>query len=52
VLPDERIWRLYSRIGPFIILGLVLLDRFSITPILRETVAPILDGVARFAAYF
>ena len=52
VLPDERIWRLYSRIGPFIILGLVLLDRFSITPILRETVAPFLDGLARFAAYF
>ena len=51
VLPDERIWRIYSKIGPFIILGLVLLDRFSITPILRETVAPILDGVARFAAY-
>ena len=51
VLPDERVWRLFSRIGPFIILGLVFFDRFSGTPFLREIIAPVVDGVARFAAY-
>ena len=51
VLPDERIWRLFSKIGPFIILGLVLFDRLSGTPVLSKIVAPALDGVARFAAY-
>jgi len=51
VLPDERVWRLYSRIGPFIILSLVLLDRFAGIGFLRETLAPVVDAVARFAAY-
>lgn len=51
VLPDERVWRLYSRIGPFIILSLVLLDRFAGIGFLREILAPVVDAVARFAAY-
>lgn len=51
LLPDDRIWRLFSRIGPFIILTLVLYERFSGTPVLSKIVAPVLDGVARFAAY-
>jgi hypothetical protein len=51
VVPEERVWRLFSRLGPFLILGLVLVDRFSGTPFLREVIAPVLDGVARFASY-
>ncbi|MGD2150493.1 MAG: hypothetical protein PVJ20_10045 [Desulfobacterales bacterium] len=51
VVPQERVWRLFSRFGPFIILGLVLMDRFSGTPFLREVIAPVLEGVARFASY-
>ncbi|MFP3869964.1 MAG: hypothetical protein ACLFVT_03670 [Syntrophobacteria bacterium] len=51
VLPRERIWRIFSRVGPFIILGLVLLDRVAGIPLLRETMAPVVDGMARFAAY-
>ena len=51
VLPGERVWRIYSKIGPFIILGLVLIDRFSGTPFLREIMAPVVNSIARFAAY-
>lgn len=51
VLPGERVWRIYSKIGPFIILGLVLIDRFSGTPFLREMMAPVVDVVTRFALY-
>ena len=47
----ERIWRLFSKAGPFIILGLVLIDRFSGTPFLREAIAPVLNAVAGFATY-
>ncbi len=47
----ERVWRLFSKAGPFIILGLVLIDRFSGTPFLRETIAPVLNAVAGFATY-
>jgi len=52
MLPQERIWRLFSKAGPFIILGLVLIDRFSGIPFLREAMAPILDAVTRFAEYY
>jgi len=52
LLPQERIWRLFSKAGPFIILGLVLIDRFSGIPFLRETIAPVLDLVTRFAEYY
>lgn len=52
VLPGERIWRIFSKIGPFIILILVLIDRFSGTPFLREMMAPVVDGILRFALYF
>jgi len=51
VVPEEQVWKLFSRFGPFIILGLVLMDRFSGTPFLREIIAPVLEGVARFASY-
>jgi hypothetical protein len=51
VVPEERVWRLFSRFGPFIILGLVLMDRFSGTPFLREVIAPVLESVNRFACY-
>jgi len=51
-LPQERIWRLYSKAGPFIILGLVLVDRFSGIPFLREAIAPVLDAVTRFIEYY
>jgi len=50
-LPGERIWRIYSKIGPFIILGLVLVDRFSGTPFLREMMAPVVDALSWFAYY-
>jgi uncharacterized membrane protein len=52
ILPQERIWRLFSKAGPFIILGLVLIDRFSGIPFLREAIAPVLDAVTRFAEYY
>ena len=51
VLPGERMWRIYSKIGPFIILGLVLIDRFSGTPFLKESMAPVVDALSRFAFY-
>ena len=51
VVPEERVWKLFSKFGPFIILGLVLIDRFSGTPFLREVIAPVLEGVNRFACY-
>ena len=51
VIPQERYWRLYSKLGPFIILGLVIADRFSGTPFLREAIGPVLKAVAGFASY-
>jgi hypothetical protein len=51
VVPRERIWRFLSRLGPFVILGLVLLDRFAGIAVLRETMGPVVNGLARFAAY-
>ena len=51
VMPGERVWRIYSRIGPYLILVLVLVERFSGVPFLQETVAPVLDLVMRFAEY-
>lgn len=52
VMPSQRVWRIYSRLGPYIILTLVLVERFSGVPFLQETVAPVLDLVMRFAEYF
>jgi hypothetical protein len=52
VLPQERLWRLFFKAGPFIILGLVLIDRFSGTPILRNAMSPVLDVVTRFVEYY
>jgi len=51
ILPQERIWRLFSKLGPFIILGLVIADRFSGTPFLREAIGPVLNAVSGFASY-
>ena len=50
-LAYERVWRLFSKAGPFIILAMVLFDRFSGIPFLRETMAPVVDAIGRFAAY-
>ena len=47
----ERVWSLFSKAGPFIILALVLFDRFSGIPFLRETMAPVVEAIGRFAAY-
>ena len=51
VIPNERIWRIFYRAGPFIIVAMVLFDRLSGTPFLRATLAPVVDAVGRFAAY-
>ena len=53
VIPNdnERIWRMFSKAGPFIILAMVLFDRLSGTPFLRDALAPVVDAVGRFAAY-
>jgi len=48
---NQRIWRMYSRIGPYIILTFVIAERFSGIPFLKETVAPVLDVVTRFVEY-
>ena len=48
---NQRIWRIYSRIGPYIILAFVIAERFSGIPFLKETVAPVLDAVTRFVEY-
>ena len=48
---NERVWRMYSRIGPFIILAFVIAERFSGVPLLKETVAPVLDVLTRFVEY-
>ena len=50
-LSHERVWRLFSKAGPFIILAMVLFDRFSGIPFLRETMAPVVEAIGRFAAY-
>jgi hypothetical protein len=50
-LSQERVWRVFSKAGPFIILAMVLFDRFSGIPFLRETMAPVIDAISRFAAY-
>jgi hypothetical protein len=47
----ERVWSIFSKAGPFIILALVLFDRFSGIPFLRETMAPVVEAIGRFAAY-
>jgi hypothetical protein len=48
---NQRVWRIYSRIGPYIILAFVIAERFSGIPLLKETVAPVLDAVTRFVEY-
>ena len=51
VIPEDPYWRLFSKLGPYIILGLVLADRFSGTPFLREAMGPVVNAVAGFASY-
>jgi hypothetical protein len=51
VVPSKRIWRLFSKAGPFIILAMVLFDRLSGIPFLREIMAPVVKAVGNFAAY-
>jgi hypothetical protein len=48
---NQRVWRMYSKIGPYIILAFVIAERFSGIPLLKETVAPVLDVVTRFVEY-
>jgi len=48
---NQRVWRLYSRIGPYIILAFVIAERFSGIPFLKETVAPVIDILTRFVEY-
>ena len=48
---QERFWSLLRKAGPFIILAMVLFDRFSGIPFLRYTFAPIVEALGRFAAY-
>jgi len=52
-LPSEnqRVWRIYSKIGPYIILAFVIAERFSGIPFLKGTVAPVLDAVTKFVQY-
>jgi len=50
-LNHERLWSLFCKVGPFIILAMVLVDRFSGVPFLRHTFAPVVDALGRFAAY-
>jgi hypothetical protein len=46
----ERVWGLFSKAGPFIILAMVLFDRFSGIPFLRETMAPVVGAIGRFVS--
>ncbi|MBU0986720.1 MAG: hypothetical protein KKH68_05645 [Proteobacteria bacterium] len=48
---NQRVWRMYSRIGPYIILTLVIAERFSGVPFLKEAVAPVMDLMTRFVEY-
>lgn len=48
---QERLWSLFCKAGPFIILAMVLFDRFSGIPFLRYTFAPVVEAVGRFAGY-
>jgi hypothetical protein len=52
ILPGERIWHVYKKLGPFILLGLILFERLSGIPLLSKLVAPVVDAVGRFAAYY
>lgn len=51
MLPEERVWRWFSKAGPYIILFMVLIDRFSGKPFLREAMSPILNVVSNFTVY-
>lgn len=51
ILPGDRIWRVYTKLGPFILLGCILFERLSGIPLLSKMVAPAVDAVGRFAAY-
>ena len=50
-VPEERIWTAFSRMGPYVILAFVLVDRFVGVPFLTEAMEPLVDGIARFASY-
>lgn len=51
MVPEERVWRLFSKAGPYIILCMVLIDRFSGKPFLRDAISPILNAITNFTAY-
>jgi len=48
---NQRVWRIYTKIGPYIILAFVIAERFLGIPLLKETVAPVLDVVTKFVEY-
>ena len=50
-LPWERAWNIFKKAGPFIILAMVLFDRFSGIPFLREVMDPVVKAVGNFVAY-
>jgi hypothetical protein len=47
----ERFWSLFCKVGPFIILAMVLFDRFSGIPFLRYIFSPIVEALGRFTGY-
>lgn len=51
VMPSERVWKLFSMIGPYAILAMVIVERLTGVPFLKETVAPVVKVVTRFAEY-
>ena len=51
VLPGNRAWQLFKKSGPFIILAMVLFDRFSGIPFLTQLMDPVVKTVGNFVAY-
>ena len=51
VLPSNGAWKLFSKVGPYLILTLVLVERFSGVPFLSATIAPVMDIITNFTEY-
>ncbi len=51
LLPSDRAWKIFSKAGPYIILTMVLFDRLSGHPFLREIMNPVVKAVGSFVAY-
>ena len=48
----RRLWRWYSRLGPFLLLAIVGTERFTDLRILRPLTGPIIDAIMRFCTTF